>query len=565
VLGTPGLRPYDARRWQHHPHLTVSLAYLRDILAYLYRRHISLYRMASDLAPYLTHPDFPEFHRQVEESLPELAHVGELARTFGIRLTFHAPSHVVLSTPRPEHLQHGVETLTGLTRILDAMGMGSESIIVLHVGGGYEHPARALDRFCAHVEALPPDVRRRLALEHDGTTFDLLDVMRAHERTGLPIVFDLLHHRLLNRQHLPLDEALSLALGTWPAGVRPKVHLASPSTSARRVERRNPVTGKRYTTVHPPLPNQHSDFVHPFDAIALLDAIGDRDVDVMVEARAHDVAVARLHLDILRYAPERASYLDAIDRRGLGEPAVPYAGMTLFEEKEEDERALVVVLNNLRDFDIVRDEGWYRIPVKHAPNRLGASYLAFYLTRVFGPDRWSVPYVAPVRRYRIVRRRDLLPEEPRHPRADAWYYKVELGPLQRLPRPVPSRHFRRVTFIPTTVERLLNARDVTDLWLRDDLQEQLYDALIERRVPAETTSSLAEAPASYQTGLRIPCLDGGIWVTYEQGRAEGVPDDWAFIALTPEELAEHLDEVVDDVLDEVRGRGGVRQESLDPV
>ena len=37
VLGRPGLKPSDTRRWQSDPHLSVSLAYLRDILAYLHQ------------------------------------------------------------------------------------------------------------------------------------------------------------------------------------------------------------------------------------------------------------------------------------------------------------------------------------------------------------------------------------------------------------------------------------------------------------------------------------------------------------------------------------------------
>ena len=35
VLGKPGLKSHDTRRWQNDPHLSVSLAYLRDIMHYL--------------------------------------------------------------------------------------------------------------------------------------------------------------------------------------------------------------------------------------------------------------------------------------------------------------------------------------------------------------------------------------------------------------------------------------------------------------------------------------------------------------------------------------------------
>ena len=50
ILGAP-LPSHDSRRWQNAPHLSVSLAYLRDIIAYLDRRRIRVYRLAGQLAP----------------------------------------------------------------------------------------------------------------------------------------------------------------------------------------------------------------------------------------------------------------------------------------------------------------------------------------------------------------------------------------------------------------------------------------------------------------------------------------------------------------------------------
>ena len=62
----------------------------------------------------------------------------------------------------------------------------------------------------------------------------------------------------------------------------------------------------------------------------------------------------------------------------------------------------------------------------------------------------------------MLTRAELLPDEPDHPRAGDSYYKIEIGPLQPLPRPVPSRALRRIAFIPTTLSRLLaRARSTT--------------------------------------------------------------------------------------------------------
>lgn len=72
VLGRPDLPSNDARRWQSNPHLRVSLQYLQAIFGYLAESQITMYRISSDLAPYLTHPDMPQFHNQIGQShLPD--------------------------------------------------------------------------------------------------------------------------------------------------------------------------------------------------------------------------------------------------------------------------------------------------------------------------------------------------------------------------------------------------------------------------------------------------------------------------------------------------------------
>src|SRR5689334_20829445 len=94
VVGRNDLKSNDTRRWQSNPHLRVSLTYLHAIFDYLQQHAITMYRMSSDLAPYVTHPDLPQFHRQIEESDDDLRRLGARAREQGLRLSFH-PSQFV--------------------------------------------------------------------------------------------------------------------------------------------------------------------------------------------------------------------------------------------------------------------------------------------------------------------------------------------------------------------------------------------------------------------------------------------------------------------------------------
>lgn len=301
VLGRSGLRSHDSRRWQNKPHLSVSLAYLRDLFLYLQSRQIKMYRMAADLAPYLTAPDKPHFHHQIEESQAELAAVGALAREQHLRLSFHAPAHVLLNTPDTRRLQQSVALLTGLTAILDAMALGSEAVIVLHVGGHYHNASRARDAFARAFLRLPAAVQQRLALEHDDRRFGVQDILWIHQRTGIRLIFDYLHHQLYNPGQLATNEALAICLASWPPGQLPKIHFSSPATEMVRDRRGKP---------HPPRLNRHSHYIHPFEFISFLQRLPPmRDFDIMLEAKARDLALLQLRNHLARYAPQLSQRL----------------------------------------------------------------------------------------------------------------------------------------------------------------------------------------------------------------------------------------------------------------
>jgi len=75
----------------------------------------------------------------------------------------------------------------------------------------------------------------------------------------------------------------------------------------------------------------------------------------------------------------------------------------------------------------------------HRPVRFVKVNNTLLLTRSFGVDAFSIRWYAQVRGHELVTRRDLLPDEPDHPRAAQRYYKLQLGKLVELPHPIPSR------------------------------------------------------------------------------------------------------------------------------
>lgn len=154
---------------------------------------------------------------------------------------------------------------------------------------------------------------------------------------------------------------------------------------------------------------------------------------------------------------------------------------------------LVAVINNPRDLEIARLLGWYRIPLRTAPKVVAVDYLAFYQTGAFGEDKWRIQTVAPVRGHELTTRAELLREEPDHPRAGEEYYKIQLGPLDKLPKPILASTWRRITFLYTTGEYLCAANTVNDLVVHTEERQLLWRALHERANQAQSYG-VAELP-----------------------------------------------------------------------
>jgi UV DNA damage endonuclease len=302
VLGEGGLPSHDTRRWASGPHLRHSLPMLGEIVTYLDRHDLRMYRMATALAPYASHPDLPQFHDQIRECAEELAELGELVRAAGIRLSTHPGQYTVLNSEDPAVQAAAVAELEVQASLLDAMHLGEEAVVVLHVGGAAGGRKAAFDRFWHGLERLSDRARARLVIENDDRSFALVDVLALAQPTGLRVVWDVLHHRCLDPAVIPDAEAMAAAFATWPAGTTPKVHFSSPRLD---VEERVTREGRRVTrrSVLPQL-RSHADLIDPIAfEYFIRSAPCGRPFDVMLEAKAKDLALLRLR--------------DQLGRRGL--------------------------------------------------------------------------------------------------------------------------------------------------------------------------------------------------------------------------------------------------------
>jgi len=306
VMGDPTLKSNDSRRWANNPHLKVSLEYLDAIFDYLVRHNINMYRMSSDLAPYATHPDMPQFHGMIRQSAGELQAIGRKARDLDLRLSFHPSQFVVLNSPDAELVRKSIWDLSAQAEMLDLMELGPEAVVVIHVGGTYDDRRESAARWVKNWETLPEHVRRRLVLEHDDLRFSAADVLWIHDRTGVRLIFDYQHFCCLNPEGLNMRETLEAILKTWPGGVRPKIHFSTPRTEMREIVRKNRSTGNQEKIHAAPVWTAHADFCNPFEFAGFMRMAAGLEFDVMLESKAKDLALIRLRPDMLRYAPDVA-------------------------------------------------------------------------------------------------------------------------------------------------------------------------------------------------------------------------------------------------------------------
>jgi UV DNA damage endonuclease len=186
-----------------------------------------------------------------------------------------------------------IRDLETQARLLDAMGLSPEALVIIHVGGSAGGIGAGRDRFLAGFERLSEPARARLAIENDDRAYDAHTVTEIGEACGIPVVWDFLHHRCHNPQRIPADEALAAALATWRLGVMPKIHYSSSRLDVTERRRRR---GRRVDRqlVLPPL-RAHADLIDPIGFERFLrDSFASGDFDIMIEAKAKDLALIRL-------------------------------------------------------------------------------------------------------------------------------------------------------------------------------------------------------------------------------------------------------------------------------
>lgn len=244
----------------------------------VHRLGIGAFRVLTPLFPRYTHPEVGYTLDDLpagEEIRTILAEVNQLASRLHIRLSFHPDQFVSISSPRDDVVRKSMAELEYQGLLAEMIGA---EVINIHAGGREGGKEEALRRLAEAFSGLSERVRTRLTLENDDITYTVRDLLPFCEKLGIPLVYDVHHHRC-NPDGLSVEGATRHAAATWQRfGREPWVHISSP--------RNGWANGT---------PRPHADYIDPGDFPTCW---RDREITIDVEAKAKELAVGRLMTDL---------------------------------------------------------------------------------------------------------------------------------------------------------------------------------------------------------------------------------------------------------------------------
>jgi UV DNA damage endonuclease len=211
----------------------LSLQNVRDLIEVIKwneKNGIKLYRMSSDMFPWSSEYNFNDLP-DINKIRNLLSGLGNLVSQYGHRLSFHPGPFNVLASPNPNVVRKTISELNKHSEIMDMIGLpvSPYSKINIHVGGAYGNKQEALKRWVDNFQLLDENTKKRLTIENDDkpNMFTVKDLLYIHENTKIPIVFDYHHHNCHN-DGMSVEDALKLAVATWPSDITPAVHISEP-------------------------------------------------------------------------------------------------------------------------------------------------------------------------------------------------------------------------------------------------------------------------------------------------------------------------------------------------
>ena len=197
----------------------------------------------------------------------------ELININNMRIDMHPSNYCVLNSTRKEVVEGSIEIIKYHYNLLNKMNI-KDKLIILHIGSSVFGKKASLTRFINNFKKLPLHLQEIIAIENDDKVFNIEDCLYLSKYLNIPVILDY-HHFKYNSPNDNIENYLEKIFKTWGAKT-PKMHFSSPKTK------------KEYRS--------HNDYINVDDFIEFINILKkyNKDIDIMLEAKAKDEALFRL-------------------------------------------------------------------------------------------------------------------------------------------------------------------------------------------------------------------------------------------------------------------------------
>jgi UV damage endonuclease UvdE len=267
-----------------------NISDLPSIFRWNFNNNIFLYRMSSEMFPFASYPDYYKIY-DLEQFKDMLEEIGELARYYKQTVTFHPGQYNQLTSHRESVVEKTIIDIDLHAKILDMMGCGKDSVIVIHGGSKQDGQEEALKRLCNNFFKLSRSSQKRLVLENCEMAYSIEDLLPVSEKLKIPIVIDY-HHHNINPGTIKSEEELikitNRVLDIWKSrDITPLFHL---SESRKGVKKTDNITIRR----------AHSDYVEglPESLVYILKSGVQLNLDIEAKMKEQSVLHLKKKLNI---------------------------------------------------------------------------------------------------------------------------------------------------------------------------------------------------------------------------------------------------------------------------
>ena len=184
---------------------------------------LRMVRISSDLLPAYTEPSWSYFWRRtdvMDYCSRVFSSIGDIARTNGVRLSFHPGQFCVLASETPDIVNRSIEEFEYHVDMARYMGYGQtfqDFKINVHIAG-----RRGPQGIKDVMQRLSPEARNMITIENDEISWGIESSLELVDTCAL--VLDIHHHWIKTGEYIEnTDDRIKKITDSW-RGVRPVIH-----------------------------------------------------------------------------------------------------------------------------------------------------------------------------------------------------------------------------------------------------------------------------------------------------------------------------------------------------